>query len=187
MKSLHSPLPEVLLALDGKIHDPIPDTIQDQTKQLTQLQPHQRNELERLKTEFQEVINDLPGRTSMVEHMIETGNAYPIRLPPYLLPYSSYEFLRNEIKILLEQNIIVLSNSSWAATVVLVPKGDRTKWLCIDNRKLNLVTQADPYPIPRIEELTDGIGDAKWITALNGTKISSSRYFILTSTQNNNI
>ena len=161
MKAWHSPFPAVLLAVDGEMHDPIPDTTQDQIKQPTQLQPHQRNELEQLKTEFQEVINDVPGRTSMVEHMIETDDAFPIRLPPYRLPYSSHEFLRNEIKILLEQNIIVPSKSLWAAPVVLVPKGDRTKRLCIDYRKLNLVTQADPYPIPRIEELIDGIGNAK--------------------------
>ena len=106
----------------------------------------------------------------MVDHTIETGDASPIRLPPYRLPYSSHEFLRNEIKILLEQNIIVPSKSLWAAPVALVPKGDGTKRLCIDYRKLNLITQADPYPIPRIEELIDGIGDAKWITALDLTK-----------------
>ena len=170
MKAWHSPVPAVLLAVDGEMHDPVPDTTQDQINQPTQLQPHQRNELERLKTEFQEVINDVPGRTSMVEHTIETGDASPIRLPPYRLPYSSHEFLRNEIKILLEQNIIVPSKSPWAAPVVLVPKGDGTKRLCIDYRKLNLVTQADPYPIPRIEELIDGIGDAKWTTALDLTK-----------------
>ena len=56
MKAWHSPVPAVLLlAVDGEKHDPIPDTTQDQTKQLTRLQPHQRNELEQLKTEFQEV------------------------------------------------------------------------------------------------------------------------------------
>ena len=46
MKVWHSPVPVVLLAVDGEMHDPIPDTTQDQMKQLTQLQPHQRNELE---------------------------------------------------------------------------------------------------------------------------------------------
>ena len=102
MKAWHSPVPAVLLAVDGEMHDPIPGTTQDQMKQPTQLQPQQRNELEQLKTEFLEVINDVPGRTSMVEHMIETDDASPIRLPPYRLPYSSHEFLRNEIKILLE-------------------------------------------------------------------------------------
>ena len=102
----------------------------------------------------------------VVEHMIETGDASPFRLPPYCLPYSLHKFLWNEIKILLEQNIIVPSKRPWAAPVVLVPKGDRTKRLCIDDQKLNLVTQADPYPILRIEE----IGDAKWITAIDLTK-----------------
>ena len=94
MKACHSPVPAVLLAVDGEMHDPIPDTTQDQTNLLTQLQPHQRNELKRLKTEFQ-VTNDVPGRTSMVEHTIETGDASPIQLPPYRLPHSSHEFLQD--------------------------------------------------------------------------------------------
>ena len=117
MKAWHSPVPAVLLAVEGEMHDPIPDTTKDQTKQLTQLQPHQRNELERLKTKFQEVINDLPGRTSMVEQTIETGDASPIRLPPYYPPFSSNEFRQNEIKILLEQTFLVKNvffSSKWA-------------------------------------------------------------------------
>ena len=106
IKVWHSPVPAVLLAVDGEMHDPIPDSTKDEMKKLTQLQPHKRNERERLKTEFQEVINDLPGKTSMVKHTIETGDASHIRLPPYRLPFSSHEFLQNELKILLEQNFL---------------------------------------------------------------------------------
>ena len=93
-----------------------------------------------------------------MEHTIHTGDAFPIRLPPYCHPHSSHEYLRNEIKTLLEQKIIVPSKSHWAAPVVFLPKKDGTKTLCTDYRKLNLVTQADPYPLPRFEELIDGIG-----------------------------
>ena len=42
MKAWHCPVPAVLLAVDGEM----PDTTQDQIKQPTYLQPHQRNELE---------------------------------------------------------------------------------------------------------------------------------------------
>ena len=37
-------------------------------------------------------------------------------------------------------------------------------------RKLNLITKADPYPIPRIEDMIDDIGQASYITALDLTK-----------------
>ena len=42
--------------------------------------------------------------------------------------------------------------------------------MCTDYRKLNAVTQGDPYPLPRIEELIDGIGQSKFITILDLTK-----------------
>ena len=35
---------------------------------------------------------------------------------------------------------------------------------------LNQVTKADAYPIPRVEELIDHLGKAKFITALDLTK-----------------
>ena len=54
--------------------------------------------------------------------------------------------------------------------MVLVPKKDGGKRLCVDYRKLNLVTKADPYPITRIEDMIDDIGQASYITALDLTK-----------------
>ena len=39
----------------------------------------------------------------------------------------------------------------------------------MDYRKLNLVTKADPYPIPRIKDMIDNIGQASYITALDLT------------------
>ena len=54
--------------------------------------------------------------------------------------------------------------------MVLIPKKDSSKWLCVDYRKLNLVTRADLYPIPKEEDLIDDIGRVKYITALDLTK-----------------
>ena len=131
---------------------------------------HQERELLELRKEFADVISDDPGKTDVVSHDIVTDNATPICLPPYRLPHTSHEFLRKEIKELLDLGIITPSRSPWAAPVVLVPKKDGGKRLCVDYRKLNLVTKADPYPIPRIEDMIDDIGQASYITALDLTK-----------------
>ena len=40
----------------------------------------------------------------------------------------------------------------------------------MDYWKLNLVTKADPYPIPQIEDMIDDNGQANYITALDLTK-----------------
>ncbi len=42
--------------------------------------------------------------------------------------------------------------------------------LCVDYRQLNQVTRFYAYPMPRIEELLDQIGDAEYITTLDLTK-----------------
>ena len=42
--------------------------------------------------------------------------------------------------------------------------------MCIDYRKLNGITIGDPNPLPHIEELINGIGASKFITALDLTK-----------------
>lgn len=71
---------------------------------------------------------------------------------------------------MLDQGIVVPSTSEWAAPVIVVPKKDGTKRLCVDFRKLNQVTKADPYPIPRVEERIDRLGRARYISALDLTK-----------------
>ncbi len=76
------------------------------------------------------------------------------------------DFLREEIKTLLEQEIIEPSKSPWATPIVLVAKKDGSTRMCVDYRKLNAITQADPYPLPHIEELIDGIGKSTFITTL---------------------
>ena len=42
--------------------------------------------------------------------------------------------------------------------------------MCVDYRKLNVITIGDPYPLPHIEELINRIGTSKFITTLDLTK-----------------
>ena len=53
---------------------------------------------------------------------------------------------------------------------MIVTKKDGGARLCVDYRKLNQITKFDAYPIPRIEELLDRIGDAHFITILDLAK-----------------
>ena len=140
MKAWHSPVPSALVATECTTTLNPGPTIEEGTNLTTQ----QQNDLDKLVDEYRDVFSDTPGRTDVVEHVINTGDASPIRLAPYRTPHSAHEFLRNEIKTLLRQGIIVPSRSPWAAPVVLVPKADGSRRLCIDYRKLNLVTVSDP-------------------------------------------
>ena len=105
-----------------------------------------------------------------MEYEIETEDASPIRLPPYRLPHAAHEYLWKDVKSLLTMRIIGPAKSPWAVPVALISKKDGSKRLCVDYCKLNLITRADPYPIPRVEDLIDDIGRAKYIMALDLTK-----------------
>ena len=133
------------------------------------LDPHHLD-IEKFKEKYKDVIQDVPGKTQIVQHDICTGDAVPIRLPLYRLSHYSQEVMREEIRTLLDQEIIRPSKSPWVAPIVLVKKKDGTQRMCVDYRKLNKVTINDPYPLPNIEDLIANIGLSKFITTLDLTK-----------------
>ena len=53
-----------------------------------QLTSAQRGEIKALLESFADVLQATPGYTHLCEHQIETGDARPVRLPPYQLPHA---------------------------------------------------------------------------------------------------
>ena len=66
--------------------------------------------------------------------------------------------------------IIEKSESDWASPFIVVPKKDEGVRVSVNYRKLNPVTRFDAYPMPRVEELVDQIGNAQLITTLDLAK-----------------
>lgn len=60
----------------------------------------------------------------------------PKKLSPYRIPITLQEEVDREISELLEQGLIVTSNSEWAHPLVCVAKKDGTGKLCVDFRQL---------------------------------------------------
>ncbi|EDV18568.1 uncharacterized protein TRIADDRAFT_9925, partial [Trichoplax adhaerens] len=66
--------------------------------------------------------------------------------------------------------VIRKSTSPWASPVILVKKPNGTYRPCVDYRKLNACTTVNAYPLPRIDDLLDIVGNAKFITTLDLSK-----------------
>ena len=105
-----------------------------------------------------------------MEHHIETGDSSPIRLTPYRLPHAYRETVRKELEEMQMQGIIEPSNSEWAAPIVIVKKKDRAIRLGVDYRRLNALSCVDAYPMPRIDDLIDLLGQCRYISTLDLTK-----------------
>ncbi|KAJ3654338.1 hypothetical protein Zmor_013532 [Zophobas morio] len=107
------------------------------------------------------------GRTNIVQHQINTGNAQPIRQAPRSLPLANQEEAEELVRRMLDEGVIEKSNSPWSSPVVLVTKKDGSTRLCVDYGKLNDVTKKDSYLLPRIgDTLTTSSGSA-WFSTLD--------------------
>ena len=69
-----------------------------------------------------------------------------------------------------KDGIIEPSSSEWMSPIVLVPKKDVSLRICVDYRRLKSVSEVDAYPMPRIDELIDRLGTAKFMTTLDLTR-----------------
>ena len=110
---------------------------------------------------------DEVGRTQLVEHEIDTGDAYPIKCRPRRLPLARQEACDKAVWNMLQADIIEPSDSPWAAAVVMVPKKNGEWRLCSDYRLLNGVTRKDSYPLPRVDESLDLVSGSTWFSSLD--------------------
>ena len=136
-----------------------------------QLESQQRSELDSLLEDFTDVLQNTPGKTDLAEHTIHLKEyTHPIRQSPYRLPHAYREDVQRELADMLQADIIEPSDSEWASPVVLVPKKDGSTRFCIDYRRLNAVSTQSAYPTPRVEDLVDQLGKAKFLTTLDLTR-----------------
>ena len=71
---------------------------------------------------------------------------------------------------MLQLGIIEPSSSEWSSPMVVVKKNDGGLRLCVDYRRLNSLSRVDAYPMPRVDEMIDRMGKAKFISTLDLTK-----------------
>ena len=65
---------------------------------------------------------------------------------------------------MLDNDFIEPSQSDWSSPCIRMPKPDGTFRMCTDYRKVNSVTKTDSFPVPRIDDCIDNIGQAKYVT-----------------------
>ena len=124
----------------------------------------QIEELDSMLGGFNVVITDKLGHASSVSHVIDTGQSAPVQSYPYRIAPAWKEELHDEVRQLLEDGIIIPSHSPWSAPMVPIRKTSGALRLCIDYRKLNQVTVADPYQMPRVDDLLDEVTEATWLS-----------------------
>ena len=132
---------------------------------------------ENFRAEFEHLINEYSdlfaesdldlGRTNQVKMTIDTGDHTPIKQKPYRTPFSERPKIEKTLDDMLKADIIRPSTSPWASPIVIVPKKDGSKRMCVDYRKVNQITHKNSYPLPNISEILSSFKDAKVFSCLD--------------------
>ena len=146
---------------------------------LEHLPPDQRKEIEELLLEQCDVfaktesdIGDIPD----FQMDIHLTDEIPVNQAYRHLPRNLYEDVKNYINDLVVNGWVQESSSPYSSPIVCVRKKDGTLRLCVDYRKLNLKTVADRQPIPRVQDLLDGLFGQRFFSTLDMAKAYHQGY-----------
>jgi len=107
------------------------------------------------------------GETDLIQFEIHTGEAKPQKQRARRMPFTVRQEVSYQLKKMQEAGVIQPSHSPWASPVVLVRKRDGSHRFCVDYRELNSVTRPDTFPLPRIDDLLDQLGKARYFSTLD--------------------
>lgn len=95
----------------------------------------------------------------------------PVYVKNYRLPFSQRDEIARQVEKFEKNELIEPSCAEYNSPILLVPKKSldgSKKWrLCIDYRLVNSKLVADKYPLPRIEDILDGLGRAKHFSIID--------------------
>jgi Reverse transcriptase (RNA-dependent DNA polymerase) len=119
-------------------------------------------------TKHQDMWSGNLGEIKVTSHRIELiPGAKPVFQPPYRAGQKSRGIEKEEVERMLEAGVIEPALSEWASPVVLITKKDGSTRFCVDYRKLNALTTKDTYPLPRMDDYLDSLGEAMIFSTLD--------------------
>lgn len=130
------------------------------------------DELQRILEEYKDVFPEdlpkgLPPKRQVEMEIKMKDDTAPVMGPMYKLSPKELKEMRKQIKHLLSHEFIKPSISPWGSPVLFTPKKDGSLRMCVDYRALNKKTIKNNVPLPRIDEVWDQLGNAKYFTTLD--------------------
>ena len=134
------------------------------------LTKEEQSQVRQLVTNFASTFRRIPGCTTLLEHDIKLTTDTPVRVKQYPLPFNMMEAAKDEVRDMINLDIVEPSESLYCSPVLIVKKKDNTNRFCIDFRTLNKITVFDAEPMPNIKEILTKIAGHKYISKLDLTK-----------------
>lgn len=136
------------------------------------LSAHQKITADHIISKFRDISYEERGlgRTKLITHRIDTGDATPIRQRYYRMSPEKQRILIEQLDEMLKDDVVEPCESPWSSPVLLTPKKTGELRFCLDSRKLNFITKKDAYSLPYISEILDNLRDANFLSSVDLSK-----------------
>lgn len=104
---------------------------------------------------------------NLVKFDIDTGDAFPIKKPPYRVAQLEEQTLWTNVEKLVKDDMIEPSKSAWAFSLFLVKKKTGELRPVVKYQSLNEVTQTELYPLLMIDHCFDALGGMKYFSVMD--------------------
>jgi len=160
---------------DWAAFSPSPTTAPDATDPVEKPHVHTSNVPEGLRPQVLAILEKHRalwrghlGSIKATERRIELKpGSKPVWLNPNRMGPRTRELIKAQVDRMLTLEVIEPSQSDCASPVVLIPKPDGSLRFCIDYRQLNERTVRDLYPLPRMNDCLDSLGDSQFFSTLD--------------------
>lgn len=122
------------------------------------LNPTPQQEMQALLKQHKQVFSNQPGLRDKTVQSIEKSGPRPAPSRADRAKREMQKQIPEHVESIPEMGVIIKSKSPWASPILMVPNKDKTMTFGEDHRKLNIVSQPDPDPTPRIEDLLGLLG-----------------------------
>lgn len=132
--------------------------------------------LTELCTEFKDIFaleTDKISTNNFYKQKLKINDDNPVYIKNYRIPHSQKDEINRQVDKLKSDDIIEPSTSAYNSPLLLVPKkslqgSSEKRWrLVVDYRQINKKLVADKYPLPRIDDILDQLGRAKYFSCLD--------------------
>jgi hypothetical protein len=132
-----------------------------------QLSDEQRQKLLQTLNKFPDVFSEVPGRTNLVEHVIQLRDERPCKQPKFRIPEKLKPEVEAEIANLIKGGYIRESDSEFVSNLVVVRRKTGSIRLCTDMRLINAKTIPCAYKGPDIQDIINKAAASKFISLID--------------------
>lgn len=135
---------------------------------------HAQNDLFELCAEYTDIYalpDDKMTTNNFYKQKLRMKNDTPVYVKNYRLLKTQKVEIEKQVQKLLDNELIEPTTSCYNSPLIVVPKkrlNGEKKWrMCVDYRLLNKNLIPDKFPLPRIDDILDSLGRAKYFSCLD--------------------